>query len=143
MQFLKNDAQERWVNGTIGVVRSMSREAIVVEVHNADGKHMYSVEKSSWENSHYVMDAETNTLRSEVVGKFTQYPLKLAWAITIHKSQGKTFDKVIIDLGANTFAHGQTYVAFSRCTNLKGIILRRPLRRADIKLDAQVSSFTA
>ncbi len=139
--FLKNDPQDRWVNGTIGIVRSMGRDAINVEVHNMDGKNIYAVEKSSWENSQYVIDAETNVLRSETVGKFTQYPLKLAWAITIHKSQGKTFDKVIIDLGANTFAHGQTYVAFSRCTNYNGIVLRRPLRRADIKLDAQVSSF--
>ena len=80
-------------------------------------------------------------LEVKVVGTFTQYPIKLAWAITIHKSQGKTFDKVIIDLGSGAFEHGQTYVALSRCRTLEGIVLRQPLRPRDVMVDDKVVTY--
>ncbi|MFN5236625.1 MAG: ATP-binding domain-containing protein, partial [Bacteroidota bacterium] len=83
----------------------------------------------------------TGSLETEVVGSFSQFPLKLAWAITIHKSQGKTFDKVIIDLAGGAFEHGQLYVALSRCRTLEGIVLRKPIRPADVITDERVVDF--
>jgi ATP-dependent exoDNAse (exonuclease V) alpha subunit len=101
------------------------------------------VEKAVWESVRYVLDAETGRVVPKPVGRFTQFPLKPAWAMTIHKSQGKTFERVIIDLGQGAFAHGQSYVALSRCTTLEGITLRRPLSGRDLMLDPEVREFLA
>jgi len=119
VMFLKNDAVERkYFNGKIGVVKTLETDKIVVE---ADGNYI-TVAKDSWENSRYSLNKADGKLEQEVMGSFTQYPLRLAWAITIHKSQGLTFDKVMIDAGS-AFSSGQVYVALSRCTSLDGIVL--------------------
>ena len=95
----------------------------------------------TWEMFRFYFDEVTRRLESETVGSFMQYPLKLAWAVTIHKSQGKTFSKVVLDIGSGAFAHGQTYVALSRCTHLEGIVLRRPISPRDIIVDPTISQF--
>ncbi len=140
VMFINNDAERRWVNGTIGTVTNIGKEgsAYVVTVEKADGKTV-SVDMHTWEISKYVM--EGGSFQREMMGSFTQIPLKLAWAITIHKSQGKTFDNVIIDLGRGSFAHGQTYVALSRCTSLEGIVLKQPLSARSIIMDKRVQNF--
>ncbi len=119
VMFLKNDAiARRYFNGKIGVVKSLSKEKIVVD---CDGEEIY-VAMETWENSRYNLNRTDGKLEQETLGTFTQYPLRLAWAITIHKSQGLTFEKVMID-AASAFSSGQVYVALSRCTSLEGIVL--------------------
>ena len=119
VMFLKNDGPEkRYYNGKIGTVVSVDDETIIVD---CDGFEI-NVNKETWENTRYTVDKESGKLEEEVLGTFTQYALRLAWAITIHKSQGLTFDKVMIDAGA-AFSSGQVYVALSRCTSLQGIVL--------------------
>lgn len=119
VMFLKNDpVMRRYFNGKIGVIKSLEEDAVIVE---ADGINI-PVSKDTWENSRYTLNRGDGKLEQEVLGTFTQFPLRLAWAITIHKSQGLTFDKVMIDAGA-AFASGQVYVALSRCTSLEGIVL--------------------
>ena len=113
-------------------------DAIIVELET--GETVY-VEPYTWEMFKFVLDRETQTIDSEPTGSFTQYPFKLAWAVTIHKAQGKTFNKVYIDLATGTFAHGQLYVALSRCRTLEGIALRRPISQNDIILDPRVVKF--
>src|SRR5690606_31906713 len=139
--FLKNHPQGLWENGTLGVVAAMGGDVVWVDIPgrerggNVDPEAgplgAMRVEKASWESVRYVLDPETGRVVPKPVGRFTQFPLKLAWAMTIHKSQGKTFDRVIIDLGQGAFAHGQSYVALSRCRTLEGIFLRRPLSGRD------------
>jgi len=99
------------------------------------------VEKQKWEVLHYRLSTDGDKIETETVGTFQQYPLRLAWAITIHKSQGKTFDRVYIDLGAGAFETGQTYVALSRCRTLNGIILKRKLLPTDIRIDERVVDY--
>ncbi|MGB9005072.1 MAG: WYL domain-containing protein, partial [Candidatus Aminicenantales bacterium] len=94
-----------------------------------------------WELFRFGLDPDTQQIVSEPVGAFTQYPLKLAWAITIHKSQGKTFDRVVIDFGRGTFAHGQAYVALSRCTSFQGLVLKKPIRLGHIRMDWNIVRF--
>lgn len=118
VMFLKNDVQKRYFNGKIGVVRSLDDDEIMVE---CDGINIL-VLPETWENNRYVLNRSDGKLEQETLGTFTQFPLRLAWAITIHKSQGLTFDKVMIDAGA-AFSSGQVYVALSRCTSLDGIVL--------------------
>ncbi len=119
VMFLKNDAiQKRFFNGKIGVVKFLEKEKVIVECDGFD----IEVVPETWENSRYVLNRTDGKLEQEVVGTFSQYPLRLAWAITIHKSQGLTFDKIMIDAG-QAFSSGQVYVAFSRCTSLEGIVL--------------------
>ncbi|MEO6329792.1 MAG: helix-turn-helix domain-containing protein [Ginsengibacter sp.] len=128
VMFLKNDVtQKRYFNGKIGVVKSLTDEEIIVECEGT----AISVSQETWENSRYVLDRTDGKLQQETLGTFTQFPLRLAWAITIHKSQGLTFDKVMIDAGA-AFSSGQVYVALSRCTNLNGIILLSKIPSAAI-----------
>lgn len=143
VMLLNNDIEGRWVNGTMGKILAFEKQeeqADIILVELEDGTTC-EVEPYTWEFFKYVFDSETNRIESEVIGSFTQYPIKLAWAVTIHKGQGKTFSKVHIDLGNGTFAHGQLYVALSRCRTLEGITLERPIHSSDIKLDARVVSF--
>jgi hypothetical protein len=102
----------------------------------------YGVEPETWQHIQYRYRRETNRIEEEVVGTFTQYPLRLAWAITIHKSQGQTFERVLIDLGRGAFAPGQTYVALSRCTPLEGVVLSRPVTPRDMLFDERVYGYT-
>ncbi len=144
VMFVKNDPQRRFVNGTIGKVVKLLDDEIHVVIENPDGQQKYiNVEKLTWEMLRYQateIDA-SEPISTETIGTYTQYPLRLAWAITIHKSQGKTFDKIIIDLGRGAFEHGQTYVALSRCRTLEGIVLRKPLTGRDIIIDPRVVEF--
>ncbi|MDD5006964.1 MAG: DEAD/DEAH box helicase [Syntrophorhabdaceae bacterium] len=139
--FVKNDMKKRWVNGDIGTVVTVDYNMIEVGINRNNRVTVYPVEKETWEVIRYRFDYETGNIIADVVGTFTQYPLKLAWAITIHKSQGATFDRVHIDLGRGAFAHGQAYVALSRCRSLKGITLERLLRLSDIRVDGRIVHF--
>jgi len=145
VMFLKNNSQGPWVNGTLGVVTAMDPEAIWVDIPGRTPipgtLGSVKVEKATWESIRYHLDPATGRPTPKTVGRFQQFPLKLAWAMTIHKSQGKTFDRVIIDMGSGAFAHGQSYVALSRCTTLDGITLRKPLSERDILLDPEVQEF--
>jgi len=127
VMFLKNDVMKRYFNGKIGVVKSLDDEEIIVE---CDGINI-SVSPETWENSRYIVNGKDGKLEQETLGTFTQFPLRLAWAITIHKSQGLTFEKVMIDAGA-AFSSGQVYVALSRCTSLSGIVLLSKIPSAAI-----------
>lgn len=142
VMFIRNDNEERqFVNGTIGKVISLDAETIVVETEEFGGKkRKIEVPKVEWEIIRY-RPGISGTIETEIVGSFTQYPLKLAWAITIHKSQGKTFDRVMIDLGGGAFEHGQLYVALSRCRTLEGVILKQKLRFQDVITDNRVVEF--
>ena len=149
VMFIKNHAQKLWVNGTIGIVTALEEEAVWVEIKvDVGGKEMIEglpelmrVERVTWDSLRYVLDPASGKPKAKTIGHFTQFPLKLAWAITIHKSQGKTFDKVIIDLGRGAFAHGQSYVALSRCRTLAGITLNQCLTERDLVLDPEVREF--
>ncbi|PKL36762.1 AAA family ATPase [Candidatus Peregrinibacteria bacterium HGW-Peregrinibacteria-1] len=138
IMFLNNDPAGRWVNGTIGHILEVNHEGIIAIT--TEGKEV-EVKPFTWRMYGYTYNATSDALSQEPLGSFTQLPVKLAWAITIHKSQGKTFDNVIIDLGWGSFAHGQTYVAFSRCRSLNGIILKKPIEPRHIIMDDRVKSF--
>lgn len=143
VMFVKNDPQKQFVNGTIGIVEEVTEEIIRVKVldNNLDEKTV-TVEKQEWEVIRYEINPnDPQQISSKTVGAFTQYPLKLAWAITIHKSQGKTFERVIIDLGRGAFESGQTYVALSRCRTLGGIILTNPVTARDIFIDERIAEY--
>ena len=132
VMFVKNDRGGRWVNGTIGVIEKISEKSISVTINKKEEKVTYELERVSWENVKYELDKKTGKIIETVIGTFRQYPIKLAWAITIHKSQGLTFDKLVIDMGGGAFSAGHTYVALSRCTSLEGIKLRTPIKLRDI-----------
>ena len=126
-----------WVNGTIGKVVDFAENEINVEVPG--GQH--TVTKEQWDVIDYKFDRSTGRVEEEVIGTFTQFPVRLAWAITIHKSQGQSFDKVSIDMGSGAFAHGQLYVALSRCRSLDGVTMRTPVDFTDLCFDQRVRSF--
>ncbi len=136
VMFLRNDSEQRWVNGTIGRV-SKIQGSVFVEI---DGD-VHEVDPVIWEKHKYSYSPATKKLSKDVIGEFTQFPLRLAWAVTIHKSQGQTYDKAIVDLGSRVFSPGQTYVALSRVTTLDGLYLTRPIKPADIIIDSDVKRF--
>lgn len=141
VMFVKNDTswEKSYYNGKIGKILSISDELITVKCPTDEFK--ISVPRAEWENVKYTLDPDSKTINETVVGKFIQFPLKLAWAITIHKSQGLTFEKAIIDANAS-FAHGQVYVALSRCKTFEGLVLRSPISNSSIKTDGTISEFT-
>jgi ATP-dependent DNA helicase PIF1 len=142
VMFIRNDAAKKFVNGTIGKVVHLDIDKIKVEINDNGKQQIIDVEKEEWEITKYkVSEKDHNKIESSVMGTFTQYPLKAAWAITIHKSQGKTFDRVIIDMGRGAFEHGQTYVALSRCRTLNGIVLKQKLSPRDILVDERVVEY--
>ncbi len=138
VMMVRNDLQGRWVNGSIGVVDELSDNEIIVRFPNGD---RHAIDPLVWENKNYAWDRSSNNVTFNIEGTYRQYPIKLAWAMTIHKSQGLTFDRVVIDVGRGAFAHGQLYVALSRCRTLNGITLKTPLRTSDIIVDEAVEYF--
>ena len=142
VMLLNNDEYGRWVNGTIARVREIhdsgEEGSILVEL---PGGEIEEVTPFKWELYHFQWNEEKNRLESKVIGEFVQYPLRLAWAITIHKSQGKTFERAVIDISGGVFAPGQVYVALSRCESLEGIILTQPIKKKHIFMDRRVVKF--
>ncbi len=140
VMFVNNDPLGLWVNGTLGKVTAIHDYEEEVEVMTQDGMTV-TVAPHQWQAYKHVYDADSKTLQKESAGTFTQFPLKLAWAITIHKSQGKTFAKAIVDFGNRAFAKGQVYVALSRCESLEGLSLKRAVRMSDILVDPKITHF--
>ncbi len=137
--FVKNDMDHRWVNGTIGKIADFGKGQICVQLENGE---KVNVEQEIWTNVKYEYDEKKKEIDEIELGSFTQYPLKLAWALTIHKSQGLTFDRVCIDVGTGAFSGGQTYVALSRCRTLDGIKLRNTINPRDIFVNPRVERFS-
>ena len=142
VMFLRNDPDKRFVNGTIGKVVRLEDDKITVLVEEGGAQRQVETERQEWEILKYKIDeSKPEEISTETLGSFKQFPLRLAWSVTIHKAQGKTFDRVVIDLGRGAFEHGQTYVALSRCRTLEGIILRQPIRPNDVITDERIIDF--
>jgi ATP-dependent DNA helicase PIF1 len=134
---INNDLNKNWVNGTLGVIDALDPDKIHVNIRGTS----YEIQRYTWENVKYDFNPETEQIEPHVVGTFQQYPMKLAWALTIHKSQGLTLNRVYLDLGGGAFSHGQTYVALSRCKSLEGIALGRPVLASDIIFDEAIYEY--
>ncbi len=144
VMMLNNDSEGRWINGTIGkvleVLPAKHDEARKIIVLLEDGEEV-AVGVHNWDVFQFSYDVKAKGVVSETVGTFQQYPMRLAWAVTIHKAQGKTFDHVVVDMGRGAFATGQTYVALSRCTSFDGLVLKRPIRKSDVRIDKHIVDF--
>jgi ATP-dependent exoDNAse (exonuclease V) alpha subunit len=136
VMFIRNS--DDYVNGTLGIIKYLDNDTVEVELENGD---IIEVEPSTWDNIEYKYDSKLKQITGETIGTFTQFPLRLAWAITIHKSQGLTFNNLNLNLGFGAFDTGQTYVALSRCTTLEGLHLRRRIKNSDIKVDRRILAF--
>lgn len=142
VMFTKNHSAKKWVNGTIGKVKSLKEKEIIVTVVKNGEEFDYNVKPERWETVRYSYDEGASKIKEDVKGEYVQYPLITAWAITIHKSQGKTLDHVVIDLGYGAFASGQLYVALSRCRSFKNIILKKAVTDRDVKCDPNIIEFS-
>ncbi|MBP5479351.1 MAG: helix-turn-helix domain-containing protein, partial [Bacteroidaceae bacterium] len=141
VMFIKNDpsGNHEYYNGKIGTVRGMDNDGNIIVWCKEDNRNI-SVGQVVWENTHYVIDEKTKEIKEDVEGTFRQYPLRLAWAITVHKSQGLTFEHAVLDINSS-FAHGQTYVALSRCRTLEGMVLAHPISNSSVITDSSVNAY--
>ncbi len=137
--FIKNDPERRWVNGTIGRVSALADKLLEITLENGD---THTLKPEKWSNIKYTYDSKTKKINEEELGSFTQYPVKLAWALTVHKSQGLTFNNVIIDIGRGAFTGGQTYVALSRCRSFEGLTLKSTVADRDIFVNPTIINFS-
>lgn len=140
VMFVRNDAERRWVNGTIGVVESITTKSVKVRLESGV---LHEVERVEWQNIRYAWDPKEKQIVEEILGTFEQLPLMPAWAVTIHKAQGLTLARVVIDLGRGSFAEGQTYVALSRCQTIEGLSLTKAVRTSDVRTSAAARDFYA
>lgn len=143
VMLVSNDRARRWINGTMGIIEKISESAGFNKIIyvRLDSGEIVDVTPYTWEMFRFVLREDSGKVDSQSVGSYTQYPLILAWAVTIHKAQGKTFDRVIVDFDRGTFAHGQAYVALSRVTSLSGLVLTQPLLARHLILDRRVVGF--
>jgi len=140
--FVKNNAQKLWVNGTVGVISSIDELQGILYIITEDGIE-HTVHQEMWNNMRYTYNKIKKEIEEEVLGTYTQFPIKLAWAITIHKCQGLTFRRAVIDLGGGAFAPGMTYVALSRCSHFDGLFLKQPISQRDVMVRAEVNHFAS
>jgi ATP-dependent DNA helicase PIF1 len=137
IMMINNDRDKRWVNGTLGLVEYLDKDTVRVNI----SAQSYTLDKETWSKIKYRYNKEEGRIEEEEISSITQFPLKLAWAITIHKSQGQTFNRCVIDLKGGGFAHGQIYVALSRCKSLKGLYILNPIKASDIHVADEVVEF--
>jgi ATP-dependent exoDNAse (exonuclease V) alpha subunit len=133
--------EERWINGDLAEVIEVNDDDNEITVKLEDGGAICNIVPHKWEMLRFYYNKASKRVESEVIGTFTQFPMRLAWALTIHKGQGKTYSHVIVDFGRGTFAHGQAYVALSRCKNLEGLVLKRPLEHNHVMVDERIVEF--